>query len=48
MIALALEFCVVVGWFIWLYRRQIRDRERQRRVPLRQLPLPLEQQDREA
>jgi hypothetical protein len=42
MIALAVEFCLVVAWFIWLYRRQVRDRERQRRVPLRQLRLPLE------
>lgn len=43
MIALAVEFSLVVAWFLWLYRRQLRDRERQRRLPARQLPLPLEQ-----
>ena len=43
MIALAVELSLVVVWFVWLYRRQLRDRDRKRRLPARQLPLPLEQ-----
>jgi hypothetical protein len=45
-IALAVEFSLIIAWFIWAYRRQVRDRDRQRRVPATQLRLPLEQ-DRE-
>jgi hypothetical protein len=41
MVALAIEFSLVVAWFVWLHRRQVRDRARARRVPLRQMRLPL-------
>jgi hypothetical protein len=44
--ALAVEICLVAAWFIWAHRRQVRDRERRRRVPATQLRLPLEK-DRE-
>jgi hypothetical protein len=39
MVALALEFSFIVAWFLWLHRRQVRDRRRARRVPLRQMRL---------
>lgn len=40
MFALTLEFSLVVAWFIWAHRRQVRDRQRTRRVPPSQLRLP--------
>jgi hypothetical protein len=40
--ALVLEISLVVAWFIWAHRRQERDRQRQRRVPAKQLQLPFE------
>jgi hypothetical protein len=40
MVALLIEFSLVAGWFVWLHRRQMRDRERARRVPPRQMRLP--------
>jgi len=39
MIALVIEFSCVVAWFVWLHRRQVRDRARARRLPLRQMRL---------
>jgi hypothetical protein len=42
MVALAIEFSLVVAWFVWLHRRQVRDRARARRVPLRQMRLSFE------
>jgi hypothetical protein len=45
MIALAIEFSCVVALFLWLHRRQIRDRDRARRVPRRQMELGLEEVD---
>lgn len=42
MVALIIEFSCVVAWFVWLYFRQVRDRDRARRVPLRQLHLRFE------
>lgn len=45
MIAFAVEFSCVVVWFLWLYRRQIRDRARARRIPRRQMELGLEEVD---
>jgi len=42
MVALVIEFSCVVAWFLWLHRRQVRDRARARRLPWRQLPLELE------
>ena len=42
MVALIIEFSCVVAWFLWLYHRQVRDRERARRVPLRQMRLRFE------
>lgn len=39
MIALAIEFTCVVAWFVWLHRRQVRDRAQARRVPLQQMRL---------
>ncbi len=41
MLAFAVEFSLVVAWFLWAHRRQVRDRERKRRVPPSQLRLPL-------
>ncbi|MEI9896063.1 MAG: hypothetical protein WDN28_19895 [Chthoniobacter sp.] len=46
MIALAVEFSLVVAWFVWAYRRQVRDRQSKRREPAKQLRLPFEK-DRE-
>jgi hypothetical protein len=46
MFALALEITVVVAWFIWAYRREVRARARAKQPPPAQLPLPLEN-DRE-
>ncbi len=43
MIALIIEFSCVVLWFLFLYRRQLRDRARARRLPWRQMPLELEE-----
>jgi hypothetical protein len=37
MVALVIEFSCVVAWFVWLHRRQMRDRGWARRVPLRQM-----------
>lgn len=42
MLALVIEFSLIVGWFLWLHRRQVRDRTRARRVPLRQMRLDFE------
>ncbi len=42
MIALIIEFSCVVLWFLYLHRRQVRDRARARRLPWRQMPLELE------
>ena len=36
------EFSLIVAWFLWLHRRQKREREKSRRVPLRQLHLDLD------
>jgi hypothetical protein len=44
--ALAVEFSLVVAWFIWLHRRQVRDRQRKRRGAATQLRLQFEK-DRE-
>jgi len=40
MLALALEFTVVVAWFVWAYRRQTRARREMNRPPPDQLRLP--------
>jgi hypothetical protein len=42
MIALIIEFSCVVLWFLYLHRRQVRDRARARRLPWKQMPLELE------
>jgi hypothetical protein len=47
MVALVIEFSCVVAWFLWLHRRQVRDRDRARRVPRRQMQLVFEQGDEE-
>ena len=44
MFALALEFSLVIAWFLWAQRRQKQERERARRVPPDQLRLPLDQE----
>ena len=46
MFALAVEISLVVAWFIWAHRRQMRDERRKQRLPAKQLRLPLEK-DRE-
>jgi hypothetical protein len=43
-IALAVEISLVVAWFVWAYRRQLRERARKRRGPDEQLPLPLDEE----
>ena len=45
MVALVIEFSCVLAWFVWLHRRQVRDRDRARRVPRRQMQLGLEKVD---
>ena len=44
MVGLIIEFSLVVGWFVWLHRRQVRDRERARRLRPKQLDLELDQE----
>jgi hypothetical protein len=46
MYALALELTVVVAWFVWAYRREVRARERAKQPPPDQLRLPFKN-DRE-
>ncbi len=46
MLALAIEFSLVVAWFLWLHRRQVRDRTRARRVPWRQMRLGFDDTER--
>lgn len=41
MTGLIIEFSLVVGWFVWMHRRQVRERKRARRVRPRQLDLGL-------
>ena len=41
MTGIIIEFSLVVGWFVWMHRRQVRDRERARRLRPRQLDLGL-------
>ncbi len=43
MLGLAIEFSFIVAWFVWLRRRQVRDRERARRLPPSQLRLGLDE-----
>jgi len=45
MVALAVEFSLVVAWFIWMHRRE-RGRERARRTRASQMRLPFDK-DRE-
>jgi len=45
MAGLIIEFSLVVGWFAWLHRRELRDRDRARRVRPRQMHLKLDEQD---
>ena len=40
MLALALELTIVVAWFVWAYRRQVRGRRNAHRPPPDQLRLP--------
>jgi hypothetical protein len=42
MVALLVELSCVAAYFLWMYRRQSRDRDRRKRVPMRQMPLELE------
>jgi hypothetical protein len=39
MLGLCIEVTLVGALFVWLYRRQIRDRDRASRIPHSQLPL---------
>ena len=39
MLGLTIEFSLIVAWFLWMHRRQLRDRARARRVPPAQLRL---------
>ena len=43
MLGLAIEFSFIVAWFLWMHRRQVRDRERARRLPPAQLRLGLDE-----
>jgi hypothetical protein len=42
MLGLIIEFCLVVGWFAWLHRKDTRERERASRIPHKQMRLELE------
>jgi hypothetical protein len=44
MIGLAIEFSLVIALFVWLYRRQVRDRDRASRVRPSQLKLDLDEE----
>jgi hypothetical protein len=44
-IGLAIEFSLVIALFVWLYRRQVRDRDRARRVRPSQLNLDLDSEE---
>jgi hypothetical protein len=43
MLGLIIEFSLIVALFVWLYRRQLRDRDRARRVRPSQLHLDLDE-----
>jgi hypothetical protein len=45
MIGLIIEFCLVLAWFAWLRRRELRDHDRTRRLPPRQMNLDLDEED---
>jgi hypothetical protein len=45
MVGLIIEFCLVVGLFVWLHRRQLRDEDRARRLRPKQMHLDLEEED---
>jgi hypothetical protein len=45
MVGLIIEFCLVAGWFVWMHRKQLRDRDRARRVRPKQMHLDLEEED---
>ena len=46
MIGLCIEFSIVLALFAWLWRRQVRERARARRVPPSQLPLIFDPDER--
>jgi hypothetical protein len=48
MLALALEITVVVAWFLWAYRRQVRAHREANRPPPQQLRLSLGKERPEA
>jgi hypothetical protein len=45
MVGLIIEFSLVVGWFAWMRRRELRERERARRVRPEQMHLELDEED---
>jgi hypothetical protein len=45
MVGLIIEFTLVVAWFVWLHRRQLRDRDRAQRIRPRQMDLELDEED---
>jgi len=45
MVGLIIEFCLVVAWLGWLHRKELRDRDRARRLPPRQMNLNLDEED---
>ena len=45
MLGLIIEFSLIVGWFAWMHRRDLRDRDRDRRVRPKQMHLDLEEEE---
>ena len=46
MLGLILEFSLVIALFVWLHRRQLRDRDRAQRVRPAQLNLDFDEENR--
>ena len=46
MLGLVIEFSLIVALFVWLHRRQLRDRDRAQRVRPAQLQLDLDEDSR--
>lgn len=44
MLGLSIELALVAALFLWLYRRQLRDRAHARRVPPTQMKLELDEE----
>jgi hypothetical protein len=45
MVGLIIEFSLIVAWFAWMRRRELRERERAQRVRPEQMHLELDEED---